>query len=211
MRVAPELVAPILLFAGISACAQPNSMFVYRLPYEDGTDVEVWQDHETHPLPYALDLAGQNDDPTYRIVAARPGTVRFIRDQFSTNCDPDVTSCFNNFVWIQHAPGEEWTKYSHVAEGSVTSAPPDGAGLVVGSEVVAGQWIGNEGNVGMATGENMGRHLHFEVVIPDDPETAQPTGTVGDFPYDARIPRFCVGGDGILVKDDIHEAGPCPS
>ncbi len=197
-------------YLGLSACAPPNSFFVYRLPYEDGTDVLVWQDHETHAPPHAVDLAGQNDDPTYPIVAARPGTVRFIRDSFDTNCDPAVTSCFNNYVWIEHSPGEEWSKYSHVAMGSVTDAPPAGAGLEVGDQVVAGQWIGNEGNVGMATGSNMGRHLHFEVVIPDDPNPDPPVGTVGDFPYEARIPRFCTVTGGFVVKNEAYVSGPCP-
>jgi hypothetical protein len=69
-----------------------------------------------------------------------------------------VTTCTNNYVWIQHEPGEEWSKYSHVATGTVTGAPPSGAGLGEGDAVVAGQFLGNEGNVGMATGANDGRH-----------------------------------------------------
>jgi hypothetical protein len=203
--------ALILSFGVLAACTSPDqSFFIYRLPYEDGTDVKVWQDHLTHPLPFAVDFAGQNDDPTYRIVAARPGTVRFIRDEFSDNCDPDVTQCTNNYVWIQHEPGDEWSKYSHIATGTATGAPPNGAGLSEGDEVVAGQHLGNEGNVGMATGANDGRHLHFEVVIPDDPNPSKPMGPVGDFPYTARIPRFCHVSGAIAVKGSTYVAGPCP-
>jgi hypothetical protein len=203
--------ALILSFGVLAACTSPDqSFFIYRLPYEDGTDVKVWQDHLTHDLPLAVDLAGQNDDPTYRIVAARPGTVRFIRDEFSDNCDPDVTQCTNNYVWIQHETGDEWSKYSHIATGTATGAPPNGAGLSEGDEVVAGQHLGNEGNVGMATGANDGRHLHFEVVIPDDPNPSKPMGPVGDFPYTARIPRFCHVSGAIAVKGSTYVAGPCP-
>jgi hypothetical protein len=204
-------IALALAFIGVAACTSPDqSFFIYRLPYDDETDVMVWQDHLTHPPPLALDFAGQNDDPLYRVVAARPGIVRFIRDEFSENCDPDVTTCTNNYVWIQHEPGDEWSKYSHVATGSVTGAPPSGAGLSEGDAVVAGQFVGNEGNVGMATGANDGRHLHFEVVIPDDPNPAKPMGPVGDFPYDARIPRFCHVPGAIAVAGATYTAGACP-
>lgn len=201
-----------LALVGVAACTSPDqSFFIYRLPYQDGTDVRVWQDHLTHPPPIALDFAGRNDDPTYRIVAARPGTVRFIRDEFSENCDPDVAQCTNNYVWIHHQPGDEWAKYSHIATGSATALPPAGAGLSEGDAVVAGQLIGIEGNVGMATGANNGRHLHFEVVIPDDPNPAKPTGVVGDFPYDARVPRFCWVPGTIAVMGETYTAGACPS
>jgi hypothetical protein len=200
-----------LAVAGLTACTSPDqSFFIYRLPYEDGTDVRVWQDHLTHPAPIALDLAGQNDDPTYRIVAARAGTVRFIRDEFSDNCDPDVEPCTNNYVWIQHEPGDEWSKYSHIATGSATDPLPGGAGLSEGDPVIAGQFIGIEGNVGMATGNNNGRHLHFEVVIPEDPDPARPTGLVGDFPYEAKIPRLCHVPGAIAVQGETYTAGPCP-
>lgn len=209
-EVALKRVALALTFAVMSACTSPDqSFFIYRLPYEDGTDVLVSRDHLTHPPPFALDLAGQNGS-VYRIVAARPGTVRFIRDEFSDNCDPDVTQCTNNYVWIQHEPGDEWSKYSHVATGTATGAPPFGAGLAEGDAVVAGQFLGNEGNVGMATGANDGRHLHFEVVIPDDPDPSKPTGFVGDFPYEARIPRFCHVPGAIAVDGQTYAAGPCP-
>ena len=204
-------IAIALALVGVTACSSPDqSFFIYRLPYQDGTDLGVWQDHLTHPPPFALDLAGRNDGPTYRIVAARAGTVRFIRDEFSENCDPDVVKCPNNYVWIQHAPGDEWTKYSHIATGSATAAPPAGAGLSEGDAVVAGQFIGIESNVGMATGSNNGRHLHFEVIIPDSPNPAKPTGNAGDFPREAKIPRFCRVPGAIVVKGETYTASACP-
>jgi hypothetical protein len=40
--------ALILSFGVLAACTSPDqSFFIYRLPYEDGTDVKVWQDHLT--------------------------------------------------------------------------------------------------------------------------------------------------------------------
>ena len=44
--------------------------------------------------------------------------------------------------------------------GSVTT----NAGLRVGTNVVAGQYLGNEGKIGAASGD----HLHFEVAVPDN-------------------------------------------
>lgn len=182
-----------------------ESTFIYRLPYEAGTDILIWQDHLTHAGGNTIDMAGANGEAPYRVVAARPGTVRFIADTHAVNCSSDV-GCYNNYVWIQHNPGNEWSKYSHLATGSVTG----GANLMVGSVVTAGQYLGDESNVGMAVGSNNGRHLHFEVVVPDDPETATPSGFVGDFPYTLKIPRFCGVPQAIVVKGNTYTASACP-
>ena len=194
----------LLLLVGLAACE--TSTFIYALPYEVGTQVLVWQDHLTHAGGgKQLDLAGAEGTPPYRVVAARAGRVRFIADSFSMNCSSDV-GCYNNYVWVQHTLGNEWTKYSHVATGSVRGS----AGLSVGDSVVAGQYLGDEGNIGMAVGSNNGRHLHFEVVVPDDPVTATPSGFTGDFPYELKIPRFCHVAGGLVVKGSVYEAKACP-
>ena len=84
------------------------------------------------------------------------------------------------------------------------------AGLSVGAMVTAGQYLGDESNIGMAIGSNDGRHLHFEVVVPDDPLTVTPTGFAGDFLYALKIPRFCHVTGGIVEKDRTYTAAPCP-
>lgn len=61
----------------------------------------------------------------------------------------------NNYVWIAH-PNGEWTKYSHFRTGTVTTDQ----GWAVGDTVQVGQVLGEEGDVGRASG---GTHLHFEV------------------------------------------------
>ncbi len=53
----------------------------------------------------------------------------------------------------------------------------------MGAQASVGQYLGDESNVGKAIGTNNGRHLHFEVAVPDDPVNAQPAGFTGDFPY----------------------------
>jgi murein DD-endopeptidase MepM/ murein hydrolase activator NlpD len=193
-----------LVSLALLLCACDESTFVYRIPYENGTSVKVWQDHLTHAGGNQIDMAGVSDRPPYRVVAARPGVVQFIADTHSENCS-SATGCFNNYVWLKHEPGNEWSKYSHLATGTVTGA----AGLSVGSVVSAGQYLGDEGNVGMAVGTNDGRHLHFEVVVPDDPASATPSGFAGDFPYTLKIPRFCGVPKGIVVKDSIYSASAC--
>ncbi len=189
----------------VLGCASNRSTFVYRLPYETGTRVLVWQDHETHDN--WLDLAGTDGEAPYQVVAARPGIVRFLEDDNELNCP--TGKCENNFVWIQHEPGDEWTMYVHLATGTVTSPPPFGAGLQSGDRVCAGQYLGNEGNVGMADGDNQGRHLHFHVAVPDDPATASPSHFAGDIEATYRIPRLCGVPGGTVVKDRTYTAIPC--
>lgn len=197
--------AALILAQALGACGE-QSTFVYGLPFEDGTQIKVWQDHLTHAGGgNQIDMAGVFGAPPYHVVAARPGIVRFIADTFTVNCSSAV-GCFNNYVWLEHQPGNEWSKYSHLGTGTVTGD----AGLDVGDTVAAGQYLGDESNIGMAVGSNDGRHLHFEVVVPDNPATATPSGFAGDFPYTLKIPRFCGVPGGIVVKDSVYTASPCP-
>lgn len=191
------LAAPLTLLA---ACSSPDqTVFMYRLPYVAGSQVGVWQDHTTHSGgEFAIDMAGVDGNQTYQIIAARPGIIRFVEEDNTQNC---ASGCPNNYVWIQHVPGLEWTKYSHLATGSVS-----GAGLSVGESVAMGQVIGIESNIGMAQGSNMGRHLHFEV--REVPEGATPSPLAGDLPGQMRIPRFCVP-DQVLVKGQTYTAAVC--
>ena len=75
---------------------------------------------------------------------------------------------YNNYVWIRH-PNGEWSKYTHMATGSVTGAPGN---LSVGDTVLVGQALGIEADIGRATG----RHLHHEVAIPTNPGDDTPFG-----------------------------------
>ena len=197
----------LLSAAPIGGCTGPDqTFFVYRLPYETGTNVLISNDHLTHPDgSFSLDLVGIDGEEPYPVVAARPGVVRIIADSFTESCTPP-DQCRNTYVWIQHTPGLEWSKYSHVATGSVSGA----AGLSVGDEVEAGQFIGHEGNIGMVSGGDDGRHLHFEVVVPDDPDNPTPTHFTGDLAGPLRIPRWCSIPGGIAVDGDEHVAEDCP-
>ena len=90
----------------------------------------------------------------------------------------------NNYVWIAH-PNGEWTNYSHLAHDSVAKK----AGLKVGDEVTAGQYIGNEGAVGCA----MLRHVYFEVAVPNASDPIDRGGFLTDNQNGKRElnPRFC--------------------
>ncbi len=172
----------------------------YRIPYKTGTLVEVTNDHLTHEPETRIDMVGQAGDTPYRIVAAAEGVIRFIVDDFSEN-RPGESPCNNNYVWIEH-PNGEWTKYSHMTQGSVTGD----AGLAVGDHVEAGSFLGYEDEVGCASG----RHLHFEVAVPEDPEDPiDAEGFIRGGSARNRIPRICGILDQTLVQDTRYQAASC--
>ena len=86
---------------------------------------------------------------------------------------------YNNYIWIEH-PNGEWSKYTHMATGSITGPPGN---LSVGDTVLVGQVLGTEADIGRAGG----RHLHHEVALRTDPTDDTPFG--GPF-----IPRAIPGG-----------------
>ncbi len=201
----------------LSGCADVNSESVskYQLPLEIGTSIKIWQDHLTHSLGQKrIDMAGiarQAPDPRpgltpFKVVAARDGTVRFIVDSNSLNCCGG--SCDNNYVWIQHT-GEEWTKYSHLAKNSVTDSAF--AGLSAGDTVKAGQYIGDESNVGRTCGTNNGRHVHFEVLVPShQPSPVFDNPSTGNIVGENKIPRFCGVEDEFVKKRSFYTVSACP-
>ncbi len=221
------LMGTTLLLAG---CAQGE----YRMPYANGTVVDVVTDHVTHSTPHAYmyDVVAQNA-ATPAIVAAAPGWVRFIEDD---NEEPTLN---NNYVWIEHPypfcptdasrdnwPGKpanydstcipcdrefcnEWTTYAHMTKNSVR----DDAGLSEGQWVEAGDFLGYEDRVGDASGD----HLHWHVaVIPPD---TQPTfnGYYLDYVNDTGIqpeviPIVChAGGQSVLWRFGVYTAAGCPA
>jgi hypothetical protein len=175
--------------------SQPmTSNGVYRIPYLDGTNVLVTGDHFSHSPDFnELDLNGKPDDDgqQYTIVAAAAGTIVRMDD---SNAEPTSS---NNYVWVAHANGE-WTKYTHFETGSVTAR-----GLGVGSVVSAGTILGFEGDVGQAQGE----HLHFEVVVPDDPDN--PIDGGGFIIGQAYVPLICGVAGNVLYDGELYIAGPC--
>ena len=184
-----------------SCFAQEFSYAVYRFPYSNNVQFRVSQDHLTHaPVKTRLDLvANGGTSAPYPVVAAAAGTIMSIVDNNTTNCGS--CSAFNNYVWIAHANGE-WTKYTHFVPGTVRN----NAGLKVGDVVAAGTYLGDEGNIGAASGV----HLHFEVGFPFDVDSG-PIDPSGGFLTNGvnRIPIFC-GISGNIARDgDVFTAGPC--
>lgn len=192
-------IAGTILLGAFDATAADRSQGRYRLPYRTGTEVKVTRDHLTHTPETRIDMRGVNGSDPYAIVAAADGVIRYIVDTNTVTCTEDGCGKFNNYVWIEH-PNGEWTKYSHMQTGTTTGK----AGLSVGNRVCAGAYLGDEDDVGFASG----KHLHFEVAIPDDP--GDPIQTEGGYVKgDNLIPRFCGVPDSTVVAGDTYTAEPC--
>lgn len=194
-----------LASGGLASDLAP-SRGAYRLPYADGTRVRVSHDAWDHRPRGRLDMSGLGGAAPYRIVAAADGVVRAIVDSHSERQDPDIARlCHNNYVWLEH-PSGEWSKYSHLAPGSATAK----ARLKVGQFVAAGTYLGDEGEVGCATG----RHLHFEV---GEPKAGDAIIAVGGFLKDNalskrnRNPRFCAAPGVLLRSGAVYVAQPLPA
>ena len=184
MRFISIILLLSIFIIGVSACTNAP----YRLPYVNGTEVEITQDHKTHSTPTAQMFDLRATSANQVLAAAKAGWVRYIKDNGNS------ASATNNYVWVEHPlnycqpagsapPGtggiaapcktcakglgrcNEWTLYAHMAQDSVTND----AGLSVGDWVTAGQPIGIEGDVGFTpcgsgnTAPLCGRHVHFSV------------------------------------------------
>ena len=200
-----EVVCLMVLLGTLAGCAglrgggsDGASSGIYRLPYEDGARVRVGRDHSTHQPPNRIDMVGA-EARSHRIVAAAPGIVRYVVDEFDARQDSRTArQCNNNYIWLEHGNGE-WTKYSHVRQHSARGR----AKLHPGDMVGAGAYLGDEGDVGCASG----RHLHFEVAVPQD--RADPIVPAGGVIKGRNlVPRFCVPGE-VLVAGTAYVAGPC--
>jgi Peptidase family M23/Bacterial tandem repeat domain 1 len=183
---------------------EQSSRNIYRIPYADGTEVNINHAVEKHDPPGRIDMTGRGGGP-YRIVAAADGVIRFIVDTNTKQQNPKLAKiCNNNYVWIEHTNGE-WTKYSHMLEGTTTGK----AGLKVGDSVKAGTYLGDEHNVGCA----WPAHLHFEVGVPRatdpiDPVSGGLKDNVGS--WRNRNPVIC-GIEGRTFQDNanyVAVAGP---
>lgn len=190
----------------VATPAMAKTPGVYRLPYADGTRIRVGRDHNTHTPKGRYDMNGQGGG-TYRIVAAADGVITHIEDSFSERLScgdlPDSEKK-NNYVWIRGSDGVS-IKYSHMARNSTTGK----AGLKVGQFVTAGTYLGDEDDVGCASGP----HLHIEAAVlrETDPITA-----VGGFARDNansqrnRVMRFCGVQGGVVAAGSTHVARKVP-
>lgn len=209
MRIHPVLagVASLCTLLGTSLAqteepASTPSRNVYRLPFANGTQVKVFDDFITHRPPGRIDLFAIDGQPPYRVVAAASGRIVAIQDGYSEQQSGRAAKdCHNNFVWIAH-PNGEWTNYSHIAHDTVKKA-----GLNVGDWVKAGQYLGDEGDVGCA----MLQHVHFEVAIPKREEPIDSGGFLTDNENGKRErnPRFCGVPDSFAAKGATYRSGPC--
>jgi murein DD-endopeptidase MepM/ murein hydrolase activator NlpD len=222
----PALTATALLLAG---CAQGE----YRMPYGNGTVVDVFNDHVTHSTPkaYMYDIKAQHPTPA-SVVAAASGWVRFIEDSH------EEPTGENNYVWIEHPypfcpvdssraswPGKpanyhntcipctrgfcnEWTTYAHMTKDSVRVT----AGLSEGDWVEAGDFLGYEDEVGEASTEHL--HWHVAVIPPDTLPTYN--GYYWDYVEETGeqpevIPIVChQGGRSVLWRNGAYTAAGCP-
>lgn len=200
------LLGALLLLS--QACGQdmhtsPQSRGIYRLPFANGTVVKVFDDFITHRPPGRNDLYAIQVTRNYRVVAAAAGRIMAIQDGYSQQqSGRPAALCHNNYVWIEH-PNGEWTNYSHIAYHSATKK----AGLRVGEEVAAGQYIGDEGEVGCA----MLKHVHFEVAVPDPAHPIDSGGFLTDN-RDAKRelnPRFCSVPGWNAIKGKVYVAMAC--
>ena len=165
--VATAFALVLALMVVIAPSAQAGHSFtesegIYRIAYENGSNVTVSRDHHDHsPTKDRIDMFVAIGTP---MVAAASGWIRAVvdfnggtpnagdgvdkngapqADALEDNCSGDgdgdnvVGSCsdYNNYVWIEH-PNGEWTKYSHVGTGTATPL------WSVGDWINAGEVIG---------------------------------------------------------------------
>lgn len=171
---------------------------LYRVPYEDGVNVNMGSDVWTHnPVgKYDMWADGSNE----KIVAAADGWIRGIQESFDTACFVNCCWQWNNYVIIEH-PNGEWSGYTHMQIGSSTDE-----GISVNQWVTAGTPIGVEGTVGCSSG----RHLHWEVSRPAPGSSGFATSG-GFLQGELLIPVICgIGtGESWFVQGNDYVAGPC--
>jgi murein DD-endopeptidase MepM/ murein hydrolase activator NlpD len=204
MSVFPLRSALLVLVVPVSAAlAAESSAGRYRLPFENSTNVRVFDDFSSHRPRGRVDLFAVNGNEPHRVVAAAAGRIVAIQDGYSEQQSGRAAKdCHNNYVWIEH-PNGEWTNYSHLAHDSVTKR----AGLKVGDHVDAGTYLGDEGAVGCA----MLKHVHFEVARPLPSEPIDSGGFLRDNEGGRREldPNFCTIEGGAAVKGRTYVAGAC--
>ena len=210
MRITTVVIALVVCLGPRSALLAQKVAFdpapsqgMYRLPFADGTSVQIFDDFNSHRPIGRVDIFAIGGTEPYRVVAAAAGRIVAIQDGFAEQQSGRAAKdCHNNYVWIAH-PNGEWTNYSHIAHGSVTAL----AKLKVGDSVQAGTFIGNEGEVGCA----MLKHVHFEVATPDSAAPIDSGGFLldNDGGKRERNPRFCGVAGGFVAKGATYHSTAC--
>ncbi len=177
----------------------------YELPWAGGWGGTLVRRHDengtTNPNGNNYDFnlwegstAGTNNANVNKsgyIVAAKSGTVAYVKENSShTGCDDSSCAGKANVVIIQHS-ANEFSWYYHLAPYSV---PND---IWPGKQVVTGTVIGQEGTTGWSTGD----HLHFMVsdwmrsdkigVTETDPDYAPwPSGHIIPVTFNAGVTQI---------------------
>jgi murein DD-endopeptidase MepM/ murein hydrolase activator NlpD len=132
--------------------ARHDDSYIYRLPYRLGESAKVVQGYNgsfSHKddIRYSIDFDLPERTPIY---AARGGIVVEVEEGFSEGGTSKELLAKANNVTILHSDGT-FADYSHLIK--------NGAHVILGQKVRAGQLIGYSG----ATGYASGPHLHFNV------------------------------------------------
>lgn len=156
----------------------------YRIPYGNTAPVNMVNDYVTHNG--AMDMRGTAVAAPF-VVAGAAGMVTSMADgRNECGCNLNTFGPCPNFVTLRHANGEI-SQYLHMAQNSIFNL-----GINVGDNVVVGQALGIEGDVGFTCGSespprtgscattippgtgNCFRHLHWVVWREATGERVQP-------------------------------------
>jgi len=127
---------------------EPNSKYIYDLPFERGKQFVVFQGYNgkaSHTNQYALDFSMPEGTPVY---AAREGIVVNVRETNTQSCPQAECAQYNNFVLVYHDDGS-FAEYTHLQK--------NGAKVSKGDKVKKGTLLGLSGSTGWTNGP----HLHF--------------------------------------------------
>ena len=135
-----------------SIFADHNDNYVYRLPYQLGTEHIIAQAYNgdfshSGTLAYSIDFDMPEGTPIY---SARSGIVVELEEGFSEGGSDKYFEDKANFVMVVHNDGT-FAEYSHLKL--------NGVAVSVGQRIRTGQLLGYSG----ATGYTTGPHLHFHV------------------------------------------------
>ena len=135
-----------------SIFADHNDNFVYRLPYQLGTEYKIAQAYKgdfSHSgmLSYSIDFNLPEGTPVY---SARSGVVVDFNESYTEGGSDKFYEDKANYITIVHNDGT-FAEYSHLKH--------NGVNVSIGQRIRTGQLIGYSGATGYATGP----HLHFHV------------------------------------------------
>jgi len=135
-----------------SAFAVHQDLYLYKLPFHQGSNVRVSQGYHGETShkglsAYAVDFSVPVGTPIY---AAREGIVVGAEGNNNSGGTSPEYRQYANYVIIEHSDGTMGNYYHLKQEGAVA---------VIGQKVSKGDLIGYSGN----TGYSSGPHLHFSV------------------------------------------------